>query len=162
MLAALAGNAPLIKELLARGADRGIDRRLRDDRLAGCIAAGGRRSGVCRQVCFPECMNSLAPSSLSLNVDQRLIKIDSRQGEFLIFHLFLVKLRSRINQSFAEGVGLTAPLLALAVESLPAGVLPEYRKKRTYLSSLLPRTKSPVPVPTAKSSSSVKGLEATF
>jgi hypothetical protein len=84
----------------------------------------------------------LAPSSVSLKVDSRLIKIDNRQGEFLLFHIFLAVLRNRINYQIDDYVPLTAVVLTEIAASLPDSVIPDYRKKRAYISALLSKNET--------------------
>jgi len=57
----------------------------------------------------------LAPSSVSFKADDRLIKIDGRQGEFLLFHIFFAALYNRIHRY----VPFTAVELTEIAASLP-------------------------------------------
>lgn len=75
----------------------------------------------------------LAPSSVSLKVDDRLIKIDQRQGEFMLFHIFFTGFHQRLYRYLP----FTAVELAKITESLPGSVIPDYRRKRSYISALL-------------------------
>ena len=75
----------------------------------------------------------MAPSSVSLKAADRLIKIDGRQGEFLLFHIFFAALHIRIHLY----VPFTAVELTEIAASLPDSVIPGYRKKRQYISALL-------------------------
>lgn len=136
MCAALAGNAALIRELLSAGADA----ELTDNYGLTAWQGGLQRSTQDRKFAselFAGVHELLAPSNVSLKVDDRLIKIDGGQGEFLIFNLCLTVLRSRINLKHVSLVPVTAPMLAEAAEALPDSVVPDYRKKRAYISSLL-------------------------
>lgn len=142
MLAACTGNTPLVKELNEAGADTlltdnygltawqaALERAVTDTKFA---------SGA-----FPAANELLIPGSLSLKFDDRLIKLDSSQGEFLLFHIFFVFLRHRLNrQSLKEDVPLTAVLLSEIAVSLPDSVIHDYRKKRTYISALLSKNES--------------------
>jgi hypothetical protein len=55
----------------------------------------------------------------------------------LLFHIFLAVLRNRINYQIYSYVPLTAVLLTEIAASLPDSVIPDYRKKRAYISALL-------------------------
>lgn len=136
MLAALAGNEVLIKELLAAGADAELTDNYGLTAWQGALQRATQDRKFSTEL-FARAHEILAPSSVSLKVDDRLIKIDGRQGEFLIFNLFLTGLRSRINLKHAALVPVTAPELAEMAESLPDSVIPDYRKKRAYMSALL-------------------------
>lgn len=136
MLAALAGNVALIKKLLSAGADADLPDNYGLTSWQGALQRASHDREFASEL-FAEVHELLGPSSVSLKVDDRLIKIDSMQGEFLLFHLFLTELRSRINLKYTGSVPLTAPDLAKIAELLPDGVIAGYRKKRAYISSLL-------------------------
>ncbi|GAB6183353.1 AAA family ATPase [Thermodesulfovibrio hydrogeniphilus] len=134
MLAIKAGNIKLIKDLLKYGADTEItdifgmnawqlalQRTIQDKKYAENV--------------FSEIHKILSPSGISLKVDEKLIKIDSKLGEFLIFHILYVLIPRRFNES--QEAAITAVELSKLIENLPETVVPEYRKKRQYISSLL-------------------------
>ncbi len=136
MMAARVGNAALVRELLSAGADTeltdnygltawqwALQRIIEDKKFA--------------QAGFPAVHDLLAPSMLSLQVDGRLIKIDRRQGEFLLFHVFFTTFRSLISSGYTDIVPLSAVAIADIMDSLPESVIPDYRKRRTYISALL-------------------------
>lgn len=136
MLAALAGNAALIKELLSAGADAELSDNYGLTAWQGALQRASHDEKFSSER-FIGVHELLGPSSVSLKVDDRLIKLDSMQGEFLLFHLFLTALRNRMNMKYFELVTLNAPELARMAGLLPDSVLPGYRKKRSYISSLL-------------------------
>jgi hypothetical protein len=137
MLAASAGNTALIRELIAAGADAeltdnygftawqsALQRAMQDKKFASDL--------------FPVVHEMLAPSSVSLKSDDRLIKIDGRQGEFLLFHIFFAALHNRIHRY----VPFTAVELTAIAASLPDSVIPDYRRKRPYVSALLSKNET--------------------
>jgi len=136
MSAALTGNAALIRELLSAGADTELIDNYGLTAWQGALQRATQDRKFASEL-FAGVHEILAPSSVSLKVDDRLIKLDGRQGEFLIFHLFLTILRNRINMKYARFVPITAPVLAEIAESLPDSVVPDYRKKRAYMSAQL-------------------------
>jgi hypothetical protein len=136
MLAALAGNVALVKELMTAGADTDLTDNYGLTGWQGALQRASHDSKFASEF-FSGVHELLGPSSVSLKIDDRLIKIDSMQGEFLLFHLFLTELRNRINKSYAGFVTLDAPALAKIAALLPQNVLTDYRKKRSYISSLL-------------------------
>ncbi|MFZ5997497.1 MAG: hypothetical protein ACOYW7_08420 [Nitrospirota bacterium] len=83
MLAAHSGNTALMKELLAAGADT---------ELTDNYGLTAWQNALQRAVydakfapdSFPAVHELMAPSSVSLKVDDRLVKLDSSQGEFLL------------------------------------------------------------------------------
>lgn len=136
MLAAMAGNTALICDLLKIGADT----ELVDN--YGLTAWQSVLQNLLADNKFPSTLFSvvhelLAPQSLSLKVDDRLIKIDARQGDFMLFHIFFSLLRRRINNIQSELVPLSAPFLERIMTKLPTDIMSYNRKKRAYISSLL-------------------------
>ncbi len=136
MMAARAGNVALVKALLAAGANPDLTdnygmtawqtallRAIRDTKFEPSI--------------FFRVSEALSPSSLSLNVEGRLLKLNSSQGEFLLFHVMFVFFMPRINPSNPERTAITALTLSTLMEALPDSVIDDYRKKRQYISALL-------------------------
>jgi hypothetical protein len=141
MLAAGAGNAALIRELLAAGADTELTDNYGLTAWQSALQRVPQDKKFASDL-FPAVHEMLAPSSVSLKVDNRLIKIDNRQGEFLLFHIFLAVLRNRINYQIYDYVPLTAVVLTEIAASLPDSVIPDYRKKRAYISALLSKNET--------------------
>ena len=136
MLAASAGNESLVRELIARGANAELtDNYGRSAWQHACARAAHHKHYAVGQ--FQRVHELLAPGSVSLKAEDRLIKIDASQGEFLLYQLFFSLLHDRLNSSSIDLVALTAVKLADMVEFLPDSVTPAYRRKRQYLSSLL-------------------------
>jgi hypothetical protein len=136
MLAASAGNDSLVRELLARGANVDLTDNYGRTAWQFALARVAHEKKFAAEQ-FPRVHELLAPGSVSLKVEDRLIKIDASQGEYLLYQLFFALLHDRLNSSLIDRVALTAVKLADMIESLPDGVSPAYRRKRQYLSSLL-------------------------
>ncbi|MDI6890888.1 MAG: UvrD-helicase domain-containing protein [Thermodesulfovibrionales bacterium] len=132
--AAEAGNVCLVKELLSKEADRGaVDNHgMTAWQKAFQVAVGGNAFVNT----FAQIHEILLPSGINLRVEDKLIKIDSRQGEFLLFNLFFVKIPSIVNY-IRGALALSAVEIAKMMSNLPESVIPEYRKKRQYISALL-------------------------
>lgn len=136
MMAARAGNTALIRELL----DTGADMELIDNYGLTAWQYALQRAVEDKKFAlelFPAVDEILAPSSVSLKVDDRLVKIDARQGEFLLFHIFFAVFGTRIRSGYADIIPLTAVDLSAITAVLPDSVVPDYRKKRSYISALL-------------------------
>jgi hypothetical protein len=144
MLAARAGNMPLIKELLSAGANTDLtnncgmtawqiafQKAILDKKFASSI--------------LPQINEMLAPSSVSLKIEDRLIKLDSSQGEFMLFHIFFALLPHRFNHLSAHALSLTAVHLSEIAALLPDSVIAEYRKRRQYISGLLSKNETDSP-----------------
>jgi len=83
---------------------------------------------------FPELHDMLVPPGISVRVDDRLVKIDNHTGEFFLFSIFSLGIEM-LRKSHEPG--LTAIHIEGALGRLPDAVVPPYRKKRSYISSLL-------------------------
>jgi len=90
----------------------------------------------------------LKGESIKVKIDNRLIKIDSHQAEFLMLNYMIAVLRThlitRINKSenaFFDGTNNSLAFQAIDFsnffEGLAFNIVPEYRGKRTYISSIL-------------------------
>lgn len=136
MLAARTGVVPLIKELLSGGANTDLTDNggLTAWQISLHQAIRGR--GVDPTTVY-QVHTLLAPSSVSLHVDDKLVKLSSSQGEFLLFQVAFVLLMARISNPVHGDEALTAVYLAEAMAALPDSVVEPYRKKRSYISSLL-------------------------
>lgn len=141
MLAVRAGNIPLIKELLSAGADKELTDNFGMTAWQGAL----QRFLLDKKIQpseFLQINEILAPSSISLRVDDKLIKIDSSHGEFMLFHIFFVLLTHQFNCLPPEHIFLTAPQLSEIVAELPDGIIAEHRKKRQYISGLLSKNET--------------------
>ena len=141
MLAALAGNVALMRELRDSGADAElVDNYGHTAWHIALLRALHDKKYAADQ--FPAIHEMLASSSVSLKIDDRLVKIDASQGEFLLFHIFFALFHDQLNKSWAMEVPIKAAHLTEMIELLPESVIPAYRKKRAYTSSLLSKNET--------------------
>jgi hypothetical protein len=141
MLAARAGNIPLIKELLSAGANTDLTDNCGLTAWQAALQKAVLDKKFASSV-FPQINELLAPSSVSLKVEDRLIKLGSSQGEFMLFHIFFALLPHRFNYLQAHALSLTAVHLSEIAALLPDSVIAEYRKKRQYISGLLSKNET--------------------
>ena len=139
MLAARAGNIALLDALLERGAN------------ADCLDNYGLTAWQLALLrafedvefatrLFPAAHERLQPSSVSLKAADRLIKLDNRVGEFMVFQSFFVLLRTKINNTVGWwNTGFRAADFSERFERFSDDVIPPHRKKRTYFNALLAR-----------------------
>lgn len=154
MNAVWTGNVELTKRLIARGANaNAIDNQQHTSLQIGLAQAIVTPYDGLEQPSFIEnkrkyaknflvnVYDAISPSHLSLKIDQHLIKIDQYLMEYFILNLVLV-----INNCLKKqvlGFGklprpvFTAGDILSAIEQLPTGILPTYRTKRAYISSIL-------------------------
>jgi hypothetical protein len=80
----------------------------------------------------------LLSDSMKIQIDGCLIKIDSHKIEYLVINLFIA-VQSVILQTkqYFEELGVKTDDLIGSMQHFSEGVLPGYRKKRTYILSLL-------------------------
>ncbi|MHB8845219.1 MAG: PhoH family protein [Nitrospirota bacterium] len=142
MLAAETGNVALLRELLASGADAELtDNYGRTSWQSALLRALHDKEYAAKQ--FPMVHEILVPSYISLRIDDRLIKLDAKQGEFLLFHTFFALFHFQMNRSqYAIEAPSKAAHLTEMIETLPDSVIPAYRKKRAYTSSLLSKNET--------------------
>jgi len=145
MLAAAAGNAPLVQALLAKGADP----RRRDE--FGHTAWDHAVSRAMREAAFagaglPALFELLAPAALDVQTGQRLVRLDRRQGEYWVLTLMLAGLKTQWSQCVTRRLeahryvsGFFADQLNDVLQALPAWLWPEQRRKRTYVNQVLAR-----------------------
>jgi hypothetical protein len=138
MNAARMGNAALVQSLLEAGAD------------TRCINSAGFNAFriVLEQACvnpkyaaryLSKLYHLLVPDSMSLQVDERLVKIDNTSMDFFLFNLMMALFYRVGGKKFLWGDSRwfeTKDFIDV-LPGFPASVLPERRKKRPYLSSIL-------------------------
>jgi hypothetical protein len=148
MLAATAGNAPLVQALLAKGADparrdefghtawdHAVGRAMREAAFAG--------SGL------PALFDLLAPPALDVQTAGRLVRLERHQGEYWLLMLMLAGLKTQWSQCVARRLvpyrylsGFFADQLHDVLQELPAWLWPDSRRKRTYINQVLARAEA--------------------
>ncbi len=133
MAAAYVGNAALIKTLLSAGSSSDLTDNHHRDAFQILLHRACQDPRFCQNK-LADSYVLLSPAALSVQAEGCLIKIDQKNMEFLLFYVTLWLL---INRSHFRGGGLTTADYLQVLENFPERVLADYRKKRTYLSSLL-------------------------
>ncbi len=137
MIASRMGNAELAEALLDRDADTGLvdgnglnafqislERACADERFA--------------RAKLPALFERLAPASLDVQVDERLVKLDRRLMEYLMLSVAMVLFYQRLGENWVSRRGLLSAVdFAQVLEHFPESVIPARRKKRAYISSIL-------------------------
>lgn len=141
MIAAQLSNVRLVEALLERGADLTLIDNYGRTALQlfwlENIVTGGRDRD---SDIAPRLFSLLAPESLSLRIDGRLIKLDARIAEYFIFNAMLALFKLKYNYESGPSLdGFTNEILEFGFAALPDSVISENRKKRPYLSSVLAR-----------------------
>jgi len=137
MVAAWMGNVDIVKALCDLGADT---EKVDGNGLTAfqiALAQADRSENYAKKK-LANIYEQLEPASLSIQVDGRLIKLDKHSMEFFMLNLMIAlfyrvmpnKLRYRVE-------GFTTQDFIDAIQNLPHSILPERRKQRPYLSSIL-------------------------
>ncbi len=137
MIASLVGNAALIERLLERGADRspvdanGLDA-YRIALLQACTQPRYARTRLA------QVHRLLAPDTLDIQADERLIKLDRRGMEYLMLNLSMALFYTRLRENIEHtGRFLSAGDFEQALVHFPEEVVSQRRKRRAYISSIL-------------------------
>lgn len=137
MIASRMGNADLIAALLDRDADTGLvdANGLNALQIALDRACADERFARAR---LPAVFERLAPPAIDIQVDGRLIKLDRRQSEYLLLCVAMVHFYQRLGENYAQRRRLlSAADLEEILAHFPETVVPAFRKRRNYLSSIL-------------------------
>ena len=145
MLAAIAGNAPLVEALLAKGADR--ERRDEFGHTAWDHAVGrAMREAAFAGGGLPALFDLLAPPALDAQTEGRLVRLERHQGEYWVLTLMLAGLKTQWSQcvtrrqdTYKALAGFFADQLHEVLQELPAWLWSEPRRKRTYVNQVLAR-----------------------
>lgn len=136
MVAARLGNSTLVEALIERGADpnlvgsNGLNALQMTLELAFADHKYARHKA---QRIYPR----LAPESLSIQVEGRLIKLDNRLMGLFILNLMFARFYRQLGNEAAVRNAFTAKALAEWVQHLPDAILPERRKRQSYISGIL-------------------------
>ncbi|MDE0038700.1 MAG: hypothetical protein OXU77_14280 [Gammaproteobacteria bacterium] len=86
----------------------------------------------------PALFRRLTPGSVSVTVDERLVKLHDHQAEFLFYNLFVALFQTRTADSVSGfKLGLRAADLEEALGRLSPAIVPPYRTRRAYISGVL-------------------------
>ncbi|MFB9245932.1 UvrD-helicase domain-containing protein [Massilia antarctica] len=139
MAAAAAGNVPLIEALLARGADLSATDHLGRNALHWAMATALRDNAYASGP-FGAVYQLVAPPSIDVMAGDRLVRIDRRQSEYLLFQTMWVLFKSCFGRADASERGsFDAGMLLAAYEKWPPTVLAPERGKRAFISGVLAR-----------------------
>ena len=138
MLAAEAGNLDLARALIGRGADPDLVDNAGRNALHLALARAYDDPEYGRKA-LPGLWSLLAPASLSLRLEERLVKIDAHLIEYALFQVTYALLRVHLCTMTGWRHGLRSTQLLLALEGLPTTVLRPDRRRREYLSGVLAR-----------------------
>lgn len=136
MVAARVGNVGLVQLLIDKGADLSLTS---NDGLAAYhhVLSTSITSPRYAQQKSAQLYALLKPESLSLQVNERLIKLDDQHMATFLVTLMQSMFYTHLGNSLIHFEAFSATLLAKCVAHLPDDLLPERRKRQSYISSLL-------------------------
>lgn len=145
MLAAMAGNAPLVQALL----DKGADPQRRDDfghTAWDCAVNRALQDPGFAGTGLPQIVPLLAPAALDVQTDGRLVRLERRQGEYWVLTLMLAGLKTQWSrcvtwraEPYKYPRGFFAEQLHEVLAQLPAWIWADKRRKRSYVNQVLAR-----------------------
>lgn len=139
MLAAFAGNVPLVEALLDRGASRDARDHAGRAALHWALRRAYRDPAYVRSV-FGTVWDLVAPASFDVEVDGRLHQIGREQGEFFFFAALVARFSELYKMRLGRLEGATADFFTRdAFELFPEVVVKADRRRRVYVNGLLAR-----------------------
>ena len=136
MVATRLGNADLVEALIERGADRSATATNGLNAVQMCLETALTDAKYARDKA-PRIFPLLAVGGLSIQVESRLVKLDEHLMGLFILRLMFALFYRRLGDAAARNSAFTAKDICDWVRTLPDGVLPERRKRRQYISSIL-------------------------
>jgi hypothetical protein len=138
MIAARLGNADQVERLVEIGADTTLINNVGLNPFQivleqACISPNYATHKL------PGVYKALEPTDMVLQIDGRLIKLDNRLMEFLMFNLMIAMFYTHLGTNVANlrSGAFTSGDFVDVLSHFPDAVLPERRKKRAYISSIL-------------------------
>jgi hypothetical protein len=147
MIAAQIGRADLVNELVAQGAGT----RLRDNwgrtPLQIALRASFRSADYARSS-IGAVYDALAPTSVNVKVGGRLVKLDKRQMEYFLLNAMMALLQDIVRIKIEHRIpAFETRDFVQPLAHFPEQVIPERRRRREYLSSVLARNEVRRPEP---------------
>ncbi|WP_204369105.1 UvrD-helicase domain-containing protein [Methylocucumis oryzae] len=136
MVAAWMGNSDVIQHLSVLGADTELVDGNGLTAFQIALNQAARNEAYAKKK-LALIYQQLEPTSISIQVDGRLVKLDRHLMEFFLLNLMMAVFYRVMPDRVLRGKGFTSQDLLDAVAHIPNSVLPERRKQRAYLSSML-------------------------
>ena len=145
MLAARAGNVQLIEALIQRGANPDSVDDFGHTAWQYALSRALEETEFAKAAIGP-LFDLIAPDSIDVQVDSRLIRLEHHQGEYWVHSLMFAGLKTQWSRccyrdqppwKFAQGY--FAEQLHKVLESLPIHLWKQIRRKRSYVNQILAR-----------------------
>jgi hypothetical protein len=145
MLAAVAGNMPLLDALLQRGADLQATDEFGHTAWMAALNRAMDDPDFARQK-LGGLFERIAPAVIDVQTDGRLVRLERHQGEYWLLGMMLAGLKTlrtccvaRLHHPYKYEPGFFSDALQNSLESLPEHLWPAKRRKRSYVNAVLAR-----------------------
>ena len=145
MLAARAGNVPLVEALLARGADPQAEDEFGHTPWWSALNRATEDADFARRS-IGSLFERIGPAVLDAQTDGRLVRLERHQGEYWVLSLMLAGFKSQCTRCVLRTLrpykyrqGFFADELNDTLECLPEHLWKARRKKRSYVNQVLAR-----------------------
>jgi len=138
MLATQSGNGELVRQLLESGANPDLSDSWGRTPFHICLWYSVYKPNY-SQLYLADLYEALLPSHLNVRVDEKLVKLDAHTAEFFILNYMIATFQFQILHKFAYYAGFETADFVYPMEDFPPAVVPYYRRRRSYLSSVLAR-----------------------
>jgi len=145
MLAARAGNLPLIDALLQRGADLQATDEFGHTAWMAALSRAMDEPDFAHQK-IAALFERIAPAVIDVQTDGKLVRLEHHQGEYWLLGLMLAGFKTlrtrcvaRIHHPYKYEPGFFAEALQNSLESLPEHLWKAQRRKRSYVNAVLAR-----------------------
>lgn len=142
MLAAAAGNVPLVEALLSRGARRELTDHYGRTAMHWALARAYNDAAFAKGP-LGVLWDIVSPASIDLRVDDRLVKLGRESGEFFLLAAAAVLFKRLHRWGFPRYHGLgTRAILAGNFGCFPFNVVSERRRRREYWNAVFARSEA--------------------
>ena len=136
MVAVWLGNVDLIAALAEHAPDTALVDNNQRNPLQIALTQACKEQKYAKQA-LSTVYHQLAPDSLSIQIEARLVKLDNHLMEFVLLNLFISLFYRVMPMKLLPHGGFQAGDILEAITHFPDDVLPPRRKKRAYVSSIL-------------------------
>ncbi|WP_252179551.1 ankyrin repeat domain-containing protein [Endozoicomonas sp. 4G] len=136
MVAAKTGNTELVDTLIERGAEASLTGSNGLNALQMALETATVDPTYSSKK-LPSIYERLQPDTMAIQAEGRLIKLDKKLMGLFLFNLMCALFYRKLGDRLPRWEGFTAQDLTTLVQELPDSVLPERRKKQTYISGIL-------------------------
>ncbi|MCB1193709.1 MAG: PhoH family protein [Leptospiraceae bacterium] len=137
MISCRVGNAQAVKELIEEGADTNLINNAGLNAFQTSLEQAAKDKAYTQRK-LPAIYKLLEPDNITVQTNGRLYQLDNRLMEFLMLNLMIVMFYTNLgNKIIKKGEYFTSGDFAEILKHFPEHILPERRKKRQYISSIL-------------------------